>query len=342
MTEKGRCSLQAPVVKCREDGRKRETLSLKAPLRLVTSLIAGAALVLLVLWVDPAAILAALSHVSALHVVAGLALVQAQIILSALRWRFTAARLGQPMSRGAAIGEYYVASAVNQLVPGGMAGDVLRAWRVAEMDAGGFRRAARAVVYERLSGQIAFLALCLAGLPLWPLLPAHGLAVESHLLLAAGLAVALALAAALLLRRFAGLRAELARVFLQGGAGLVQGGLSLVVVGAYVALFLLCADAVGAPLPPEGALTIVPLTLAAMLIPTGLGGWGTREAAAAALWPLAGLASAEGISASLLYGALALAGALPGLVVLAVNRQRRSLTHGARRRMSAATSTPKE
>lgn len=326
--------LRIAAIERREDGRKREILSRKALLRLATSLIAAAALVILVLWVDPAAILAALSHVSILHVVAGLALVQGQIILSALRWRFTAARLGQAMSPGAAIGEYYVASAVNQLVPGGMAGDVLRAWRVAEVDEGGFRRAARAVVYERLSGQGAFLVLCLAGLPLWPLLPGHDLAAASHLLLAAGLVLAVGVVAFVLLRRFAALRDELAEVFLRRGALLRQGGLSLVVVGGYGGLFLVCADAVGQPLPLAAALTIVPLTLAAMLIPTGLGGWGTREAAAAALWPLAGLPSAAGLSASLLYGTLALVGALPGLVFLAANRRRHHKPHAARRRNS--------
>ncbi|MAM09080.1 MAG: hypothetical protein CML23_01180 [Rhizobiaceae bacterium] len=67
-----------------------------------------------------------------------------------------------------------------------------------------------------------------------------------------------------------------------------------------------------------------------MLIPAGAGGWGTREAAAAALWPLFGLTSAEGLSASLLYGLISLFGVAPqGLVLLAVTlRHRRA--HGER------------
>ena len=67
-----------------------------------------------------------------------------------------------------------------------------------------------------------------------------------------------------------------------------------------------------------------------MLIPAGIGGWGTREAAAAALWPLFGLTGADGLSASLLYGLLSLLGVAPqGLILLAVTLRRRR-AHGVR------------
>ncbi|SIQ93730.1 conserved hypothetical protein [Rhizobium sp. RU35A] len=311
--------------------------------RIAASLAALCLLPLLAFWIKPATILDALAQVSLWHVALGLVLVQGQIVLSALRWRLAAERLGQQITAGAAIREYYVASAVNQVVPGGMAGDVLRAWRMAQDGAGGWQRAARAVVYERLSGQIAFLALCLVGIPFWPLLPGAALQAGHHLLLAGAVLTAAVIAALLLLRRFSGLRDELAEVFVRRGALLRQGGLSLAVVCGYVALFLVSADAVGAPLPVAAMVTIVPMTLAAMLIPTGLGGWGTREAAAAALWPLAGLSSASGLSASLLYGALALAGALPGLVILALGRHPKGARHAhAGRRISAIPSTPNE
>ena len=98
----------------------------------------------------------------------------------------------------------------------------------------------------------------------------------------------------------------------------MQAGLSALIVASYVLTFLLASDAVGATLPPIAAVTVVPLCLLTMLVPIGIGGWGTREAAATALWPLFGFTGAEGLAASLLYGVFSLAGtALPGLVVLA-------------------------
>ncbi|MDZ7875694.1 MAG: lysylphosphatidylglycerol synthase transmembrane domain-containing protein [Rhizobium sp.] len=111
---------------------------------------------------------------------------------------------------------------------------------------------------------------------------------------------------------------DLLRVFIRRGALPVQAGLSLVIVGSYVATFFLASHAVGAPLPGIAAFTIIPLCLIAMLIPAGFGGWGTREAAAMALWPLLGATESQGLAASVVYGGLSLAGALPGLAILSL------------------------
>jgi hypothetical protein len=66
---------------------------------------------------------------------------------------------------------------------------------------------------------------------------------------------------------------------------------------------------------PE-ALFLLPLTLAAMLIPLTIAGWGLREGAAAALWPLAGIAPEAAVAASVVFGIAALAAALPGVAAL--------------------------
>ena len=53
----------------------------------------------------------------------------AQVLLSAWRWRYTALRLETALGLRTAIGEYYLAMLVNQLLPGGVLGDAQRAWR---------------------------------------------------------------------------------------------------------------------------------------------------------------------------------------------------------------------
>jgi hypothetical protein len=62
-----------------------------------------------------------------------------------------------------------------------------------------------------------------------------------------------------------------------------------------------------------------------MLMPLSVGGWGWREAAAAALFPLAEASAGAGVAAGLAYGAVLLVASLPGLAWPFVpgNRDRR-------------------
>ncbi|MBD3766253.1 MAG: flippase-like domain-containing protein, partial [Rhodobacterales bacterium] len=58
---------------------------------------------------------------------AGLAALTLQTVLSALRWRLTAAQFGIRLGAAEALREYYLAQIVNQLLPGGVVGDAARA-----------------------------------------------------------------------------------------------------------------------------------------------------------------------------------------------------------------------
>ncbi|WP_082475878.1 lysylphosphatidylglycerol synthase transmembrane domain-containing protein [Rhizobium sp. Leaf341] len=288
--------------------------------RFATGILLIGVLAALLLNVDISAVLSALNKVSPGHLMAGLVLVQVQIVVSAVRWQFTARRLSFSLSFLHAVREYYVATAVNQLAPGGIAGDALRAFRLRHGQSGGLKRSAKTVVFERLSGQLSFFLLFAAGVFFWPLLPG-GSAMPGGMLLPAAIGLAGTMAVlVVVVMRYRGFGRELGAVFVRHYAWAVQASLSITVVLAYVALFMLASHAVGAPLPPVSALTIVPASLLVMLVPTGLGGWGTREAAAAALWPLAGYGAADGVAASLVYGALALVGALPGIAILLLTR----------------------
>ncbi len=69
---------------------------------------------------------------------------------------------------------------------------------------------------------------------------------------------------------------------------------------------------------PAGRLVpLAVLALAAMCVPTNLGGWGPREGVAAWSFAAAGLGADQGLAAATAYGVLALASTLPGLAVLA-------------------------
>ncbi len=298
-----------------------------------------AGLALIVIWlVDLGEAMASLLAADPVLVGCGLALVQAQIILSAIRWRFTARRLGVSLPASVAIAEYSLASLLNMVLPGGVGGDAVRALRSRSALSGGARDqsgpAIRSVILERLAGQIAFFAIALGGLSAWPVLQASDLPEGTGTVVLIPLAVAAtAILLAIVMARL-GPRAvrawlgelgpDMRRAWLTDGSWLAQGALSTLIALLYIAVFALSSAAVGAPMEPTGWFTIIPLVLLKMMVPISIGCFGLREGAAAFLWPLVGLSGAAGLAAALLYGLVSLAGALPGLFVLLKRSQTRS------------------
>ncbi len=228
-------------------------------------------------------------------------LLAAQIGLSALRWQVTADALGTPLPRRRwALQEYGLSVAVNTFLPGGVMGDLTRIARTRHL---GWQAAAASVVIERLAGQLALAGVAVVAGALW-LGGWRGIG-----LVTAALLVALALA-----RLLPGPRGHLARAWLAPGLWLWQAGLTLLILGVNLAGYWAAARAVGLALAPDAVLTLIPLTLMAMLIPVTINGWGLREGVAAALWPLWGISAAQAVAASLSFGLACMAAALLGLV----------------------------
>lgn len=277
----------------------------------------------LALWlVDLPSVLARLGTLQPGWALIAVALTVTQTVGSAWRWRFTAARLGIELDTSAAVREYYLAAFLNQVVPGGVVGDVSRAVRHSRSgqpgagDAPVGRRAIHAVLLERASGQ---LVVALAA------------AVSVGAFFGAGAAAAAAVASALLMALILGparraiTRAGEHRTFVHDlGRGLVAPGVftiqlltSLAIVGSYMVTYVAAARAIGVDTPALVLLPLVTPVLLAMLLPVSIAGWGVREAAAAAIWAGVGLAAADGVAISLAYGVLVFVGALPGAVVAA-------------------------
>ncbi|MDG3040509.1 lysylphosphatidylglycerol synthase transmembrane domain-containing protein [Roseicyclus marinus] len=265
---------------------------------------------------------------------AALAALTAQTILSALRWRVTAAQLGIAIDGGTAVREYYLSQIVNQALPGGVLGDAGRAVRARAQ--AGLLASGQAVAFERLAGQIAIFALLVVAFvvtlavpggldwpvwAIWPVASVVGLGVAVPSILWSVARVAPGAAGAALIRLGQNLRLCLFAPEVRGR----QLILSLGTAFANVAGFMCCAAAIGAPIPPGAALALVPLILFTMVIPITISGWGLREGAAAALLPLAGLTAAEAMAASVAFGLVFLASSLPGIVVVLLDRPRRAI-----------------
>lgn len=282
---------------------------------------------LAVLWhvADGRAVLARLAGADPRWLLAALVVTNLQTMLSALRWRLTAARLGQHLPVSEAVGEYYLAQLLNQTLPGGVLGDAARAVRARRQS---LAVSAQAVVIERFAGQAALLAVTLAGFVIVLARPG-ALALPSGagevpIVIGGGAVVfvVLLVAAARVWPGVGGTLWKSVRVaVLARGVWPRQAALGLAIVGCNLMTFALCARATGAVLPAEAVATLVPLVLTAMVVPLSVAGWGLREGAAAALLPLAGLTPEAAVAASLAFGGVILAGSLPGALVPLMRRR---------------------
>ncbi|MDX5402357.1 MAG: flippase-like domain-containing protein [Rhodobacterales bacterium] len=290
-------------------------------LRLVVTLT-----LLILLWqaIDGPAALALLLQADAGWLVMAVVALSGQTLLSALRWRVTARALGHPIPLWRAVREYYLSQIVNQSLPGGVLGDAGRAVRARH--GVGLKRAGQAVVFERLAGQLVLGAVTVTAVLLVWAIPL-GVTLPDWVLRFVALSV-------LVLVVMAGVIWGLGRGKSAAGRHVRdwtdafalsvlappvlprQALLSLGTTALNLLAFALCARATGTVMPVMAVMIVVPLILFTMLIPISISGWGLREGAAAALFPVFGATSTEGFAASLAFGLMFLLSTLPGIAVL--------------------------
>lgn len=285
----------------------------KALLRLALS----ATLLALLVWlVDVREVKAHFEQLDLRWVVPALAALVFQIALLAWRWRFTALRLGLRMSYPHALREYYLGVFLNQLLPGGILGDVSRAWRHARQSAR-TRSSVHAVVLERIVVQVMMVGIGLVSLAAIPAFRPTVAVQWIWFFVLAVLTIALgvwALRTAIPAMRSAleEFRGDAALAFLPLPVLLVQWLTATLAIAANLAAYVAAARALGLEIPLSTLLPLIPPVLLAMMLPISVAGWGMREGAAAALWAASGLAVAEGVAIAVAFGLLFLLAALPG------------------------------
>lgn len=270
---------------------------------------------------------------------AALALSVTQVVISAWRWQFTAARLGIHLPLKRAVAEYYLGTLINQVLPGGVLGDASRAIRHVSGRSGdaqsGTRpasplpvhKAVHAVVIERLSGQMALmpvvgisLLLTPAGMTLWQHADSPLETLQAAAWGLGALILVVALIGLLFWRVASRLGQDVYQAMIRWPAPFWQQTSSLLVVFTYIAIYFLTARALQIDIATMVLLPLIPLVLLSMLVPFTVSGWGVREGTAAALWAMMGLPPAEGVAISVTYGLLILVSSLPGLVTPLVSR----------------------
>jgi uncharacterized membrane protein YbhN (UPF0104 family) len=257
-------------------------------------------------------------------------------VFSAWRWCLVARGLGLRLPLATAVADCYRALLLNSVLPAGVLGDVHRAVSHGRQ-AGDVGRGVRAVVLERLAGQVVLIVVGVGVLAAHPTLLAaavggltsgRGVTIGTLTVLAAVLAVVLALGAAAV----RGGRASRLRDAVRAGLADVRAGvlslgtwpavvlLSAAALAGYLALFVVAARAAGSQATLGELLPLLVLALFAMGLPLNIGGWGPREAVSTAAFGAVGFGATQGLSTAVVYGVLSLIACLPGVGVLLLRR----------------------
>ena len=308
----------------------------------VIRLVVGLGLpVLLVVRLGAGGVVEALAGISGPVVAAALLLGALTTVAGAARWCVVARGVGLSLPLGEATADAYRATLLNSLLPAGVLGDVHRAVRHHRPGDG---RGARAVVIERVAGQVVVVAVGAAVLFAQPAVvhavvgPGLGFVAAGVVLLVAGVVGWLWTA-----RRAARWRLGLVAAMRDVREGLGRWRtapavvlLSLVALAGLLALFVVAARTAGVTAPLGQLLPLVTVALLAMSVPLTVGGWGPREAVAAVAFAAVGLDPGQGLATAVVYGVLALISCAPGALVLLADAARRPNA----RRMAAPAALP--
>ncbi|WP_019919001.1 lysylphosphatidylglycerol synthase transmembrane domain-containing protein [Methyloversatilis discipulorum] len=293
---------------------------------------AGVLLAAVIHVAEPAALVDTLRRADRGWLLVGLFAALLSNVASALRWRALTIWLGAVVGPAFALLAYFRAMALNALLPGAVVGgDLYRALALRQaglptLDAG------LSVLLDRVSGLWVLLALGAGALPFAASSMAFALPLSPVWIdLSCAMANVLLLTAPLLLiarpisggRAFATLarvqsRLRRPRVLQQYVLQMVA---SLVVQALSIAALACGGRALGLDLSPAvWATAAAPIFLMAAL-PVSVGGWGTREAAAAAVLAAFGVPAAQAVAVALIYGVFGLLQAAFGGALFACRPQ---------------------
>jgi uncharacterized membrane protein YbhN (UPF0104 family) len=263
-----------------------------------------------------------LSHVSLPLLAAGAATLLATGPFSALRWHIVLAAETTSPGAWTLLKIVLVGLFFNQVLPSGVGGDAIRAWRCHRLGIG-VAAAIRSLVLDRVSGYFVMVVLFVAGLPvLLKILPDVHQRYGVVLLLVAALGGLLVLFLIDYLPRgllrfrlvaeLAALSREGRRLFGQPARSGAVLSLGAATVGLTILAFMLVAGSLGVDLPFVSWAVIVPPVSLIQLIPVSLAGWGVRELGFVVVLAGFGIPAEAALAASLLVGLCMILVGLPG------------------------------
>ena len=243
-----------------------------------------------------------------------------QYVLSAYRWMYISSKNGSEMNFLYCLKFYYISTFINNILPGGVVGDIYRAYSARESDNNliNLSKSVQGIVFERLSGQIMMFFIFLISLTFFFLINAKYVA----FLFTVVPVLLITFIIYIVVRKiyFNKISSnEIVINFRKIFSGKIFWNhtiISFFVVLSYIVIYIISAEALGLSIDCFTFFVFTPIVLFSMTLPVSIGGWGVREGTALLIAFLLGLSASSSISVAVMYGILNLFCSLPGLYFL--------------------------
>ncbi len=245
-----------------------------------------------------------------------------QYLLSAYRWMYISSKSGHDMNYIFCIKYYYISGFLNNILPGGVIGDIYRAYSAKSSDQRviDLSKSITSIVLERLSGQIMLILFFIVSLSLYFIKDGK---YEAFLYMFIPVLVSILVFYFIFKKIVFAKKNNIIIIFRKIFTGIVFWNhtvLSFFVVISYITMYIISAQSLGINVDYLAFFVFTPIILFSMTLPVSIGGWGVREGTALLVALLLGLSSSSSISVAILYGFLNLLCALPGLYFLIFSR----------------------
>ena len=243
-----------------------------------------------------------------------------QYVLSAYRWMYISSKNGTEMNFLYCLKFYYISTFINNILPGGVVGDIYRAYCARESGNNliNLSKSVQGIVFERLSGQIMMFFIFLFSLTFFFLINAKYVAFLYTVLPV--LSVTFIIYFVVKKMYFNEISSnEIIINFKKIFSGIIFWNhtiISFFVVLSYIVIYIISAEAIGLSIDYFTFFVFTPIVLFSMTLPVSIGGWGVREGTALLIAFLLGLSASSSISVAVMYGILNLFCSLPGLYFL--------------------------
>jgi uncharacterized membrane protein YbhN (UPF0104 family) len=202
----------------------------------------------------------------------------------------------------------------NQVLPSGIGGDAVRAWRCHRLGIG-LALAIRSILLERVSGLLVFAFLYAISMPVLLRLIQGSLERRALVLVLVGAVAGMLSLLAIdrlpgpvvrlrILAPFATLSREARNLFFSPRLSATLFSLSAVGVALTILSFQLVGDSLGHGLPYAVWIVIVPPVALIQVLPVSFAGWGVRETALVAILAAYGISAEGALAISLSFGLL--------------------------------------
>ena len=243
-----------------------------------------------------------------------------QYIFSPYRWMYISHHTNLKISFFYSLKFYYISNFLNNILPGGVFGDLYRIYYTSEnkrklLELG---KSFQSVLFERLSGQIALFFFFIISLTFYFLFYGKYIAFLYLLSLTIILIILFRLFFRKMLLNFLQ-RNVIGKSFHSIFSGPIfwqHFFYSFLIISSYLSIYVITALSLKLEIDYFSFLVFTPLILFSMTIPISIGGWGVRETTALLVSFLLGLSASASVTVSIVYGLLNFICSLPGLLFI--------------------------